>query len=553
MNWLVPFVQKVGSPFLPAIEALAPALAGAAHRNATNSDHTVAAFAVSTAVFGSICVVLTCWTLVRLRNAKDRAREDRNAAEVARGFREALLAGAAEGVVVLRNGNKQRQFFGDGKLLYDACIDSPQTKKMVRAIDSLTEEGTSFTLPVHAHGGSLKVRGLPVAGRAVLYIHKDETAGIQDRYRDILDSLPIPIWLRNAGNLISWANRAFVDALGFASLEEAVTANVALEWSERDLAARAMTEQESVEGRASVIVDGNSRVFSLSLNPMAEGGAAGFATDITDTVRLEAKLQVVNDAREDMVERIPFAIAVFSGDRNLCQFNDAYAQLWQLPVDWLNDRPSLGDILDRLRERRALPEQRNFPEWKQAQLNQFNQSAFRDQEVWHLPNGKSVRIFTQPHLEGGLFMMFEDISDRIQLESSLNLLTQVQKATLDTLDEGIAIFGTDGRLVLHNALFASLWQLTENELSGTPHFAEIADICSRRIGRDGIWGIVSCGINSATPERFAEWGKGRRADGKLLSLALTRLPNGATVVTFTDLTDVEQFSTQQAGYNYAAA
>src|SRR4051812_1681855 len=193
MSWLVPFVQKVGSPFLPAIEVLAPALASAAHRNVTNSDHTVAAFAVSTALFGSICIALTCWALARLRNTKDRARVDRNAAEVARGFREALLAGAAEGVVVLRSGDRQRQFFGDGKLLYDACVDSPQTKKMVRAIDSLTEDGTAFTLPVHAHGGSLKVRGLPVAGRAVLYIHKDEAAGIQDRYRDILDSLPIPI------------------------------------------------------------------------------------------------------------------------------------------------------------------------------------------------------------------------------------------------------------------------------------------------------------------------------------------------------------------------
>ena len=75
-----------------------------------------------------------------------------------------------------------------------------------------------------------------------------------------------------------------------------------------------------------------------------------------------------------------------------------------------------------------------------------------------------------------VFVLFQDITERLRLESSLNLLTQVQKATLDTLDEGIAIFGTDGRLVLHNALFARMWKLSEDELGGQPHFAEIANV-----------------------------------------------------------------------------
>jgi hypothetical protein len=111
----------------------------------------------------------------------------------------------------------------------------------------------------------------------------------------------------------------------------------------------------------------------------------------------------------------------------------------------------------------------------------------------------------------------------------------------------------DGRLVLHNALFARMWKLAEDELGGQPHFAEIANICTTRIGRDGIWGIVSCGVNSATPESFGEWGKTRRADGRIISLSLSRLPNGATVVTFTDLTDLEQFSALNPGASHAAA
>ena len=60
---------------------------------------------------------------------------------------------------------------------------------------------------------------------------------------------------------------------------------------------------------------------------------------------------------------------------------------------------------------------------------------------------------------------------------------------------------------------------------------------------------ASCPAGSIPPrpESFGEWGKTRRADGRIISLSLSRLPNGATVVTFTDLTDLEQFSALNPG------
>ena len=170
-----------------------------------------------------------------------------------------------------------------------------------------------------------------------------------------------------------------------------------------------------------------------------------------------------------------------------------------------------------------------------------------------MPSGKSIRIVTQPHLQGGTFALFEDITERLHLETSLNLLTQVQKATLDTLDEGIAIFGTDGRLVLHNTLFARHVAIVGKRAGGPATFCRNrqslhrADRAGRHLGYCVRW------LNSAMPERFGEWGKARRADGRVLSLALSRLPNGATVVTFTDMTDLEQFKSQAAGCAHAAA
>jgi len=552
MHWLVPLIQAIASPLLPLMQALIPALAQAAHRNPANGDGTVAAFTLSTALIGSFCLLWGCWMHVRLRNLRQVFEIERATAEVAQSFRGALLGGAIQGVVVLRGGDMDREYFGEGRALYESCMDNPQAGKVIRAIDGLVEEGTPFTLQLHTYEGNLALRGMPVAGRAVLYIRRQATAGNPEQYREILDALPIPIWKRGGANAIAWANRAFLSTLGFASLEEAVAANAVLEWSERDLAVRALESRQAVECRASVLVNGESRVYSTSLSPMNESMVAGFATDVTDFVRIESKLQLVSDAQEDMIEHIPFAVATFDADRKLASFNSAYAEMWELPRAWLENCPTYGDILDRLRDRRRLPEQRSFPEWKAAQLMVFESADRRSEEFWHLPNGKSVRIVIQPHLAGGVFALFQDMTDRLRLESSLKLLTQVQKATLDTLDEGVAIFGTDGRLVLHNALFARMWKLSEAELSGQPHFAEIANICTGRIGRDGIWGIVSCGVNSANPENFGEWGKTRRADGRVISLSLSRLPNGTTVVAFTDLTDLEEFGALTPGAFHAA-
>ncbi len=254
-----------------------------------------------------------------------------------------------------------------------------------------------------------------------------------------------------------------------------------------------------------------------------------------------------------MIDSLPLAVASFDANRKLTRYNKAYAELWDLPRAWLDTHPSLGDILNRLRDQRLLPEQRNFAQWRKSQVDAAPAQGKEIEETWHLPSGRSVRLVVRSHWSGGLFIVYQDISDQLNLESSLNLLTQVQKATLDTLDEGVAIFGTDGRLVLYNALFAKMWRLTETDLTGQPHLANLAKLSAKRIGHDGIWNIVASGVNSTSPERFGEWGKARRADGRTISLALSRLPNGATMASFSDLTDLEEFRQQQHKSSHLAA
>jgi PAS domain-containing protein len=519
---------------------------------------------VSIAGCAPICVALVTsliglsslfWALcsrAKLRDVKRRTKIDMAAADLARSFKKALLTGAAQGAVVLKAPGREQQYYGEGKALYDSSLNSPKAAKVTRAVSALVEAGTPFVLSIPCGNCDLILRGVPVAGRAVLYFHRDCESEDRECYREILDALPLPLWMRGADNRIAWANKSFLSAAGISSLEDAVAGDAMLQRSERDLAAKTLQSGEPAKGRASVTVRGETRIFTLGLTPVS-GGVAGFASDVTENAQLVSGLRLTCDAQDDVIDHLPFGVAVLDGERRLVSCNKAYADLWDLPKPWLDSHPSYGEILDRLRDKRRLPERRNFQEWKSAQMASFDPAGRRGEEFWHLPNGKSVRIVVHPHLMGGVFLLFEDITERLKLESSLTLLTQVQKATLDTLDEGIAIFGTDGRLVMHNVPFARMWKLSESELGGQPHFAEIANLCTDRIGHDGIWSIVSCGVNSATPERFGEWSKTKRADGRTISLSLSRLPNGTTVVAFTDITDLEEFTALAEEMSHAVA
>ncbi len=293
-----------------------------------------------------------------------------------------------------------------------------------------------------------------------------------------------------------------------------------------------MEGAESVEAVRYALVEGTRRVFSMKYVCLPDSTVAATAIDVTEKAQAEGRLRLNMEAAADMLDGLPLAVAVFDEDRRLENFNAAYAGLWELDENWLETHPTLGEILDRLRAARKLPEQPDFAAWKAGQLRLFEECPQPHEEFWHLAGGRSLRVVVAPHLLGGLSVVIEDISEKLRLEVSFKLLLQVQRATLDTVDDGIAIFGPDGRLVLFNANFAKLWHFTDEELLVRPHFTKIANLAESRLGHDGIWSIVSAGITSAEPERCNDWGKAVRADGRVISLSMSRLPNGATIATF---------------------
>ena len=146
--------------------------------------------------------------------------------------------------------------------------------------------------------------------------------------------------------------------------------------------------------------------------------------------------------------------------------------------------------------------------------------------------------------QGGVIYVFEDMTERLKLESANKAFSNVQRETINALSEAVAVFGTNGRLTLSNPRLSALWKLPMNELGKNPHIDQIADASGRAIPEDGasIWRDLKRGIIDLNPTRSDQTGRINRSDGRLLDYAITRLPDGQTMMTFLDVTESASYS-----------
>ena len=154
------------------------------------------------------------------------------------------------------------------------------------------------------------------------------------------------------------------------------------------------------------------------------------------------------------LDQLSTAVAIFDRAKRLVFHNAAYRPLWSLDPAFLDSRPLDGEILDRLRAERRLPEQADFRAWKAGLHGAPTRPSRPSETIWYLPDGRTLRVVTNPNPKGGVIYLFDDVTERYHLESHFNALIRVQGETLDTLKEAVAVFGTDGRLKLFNPAFA---------------------------------------------------------------------------------------------------
>ncbi len=448
-----------------------------------------------------------------------------------------------------------------------------------RALNHLTDFNGEFTLQVPAFDDSLhlEIRGRCIANptrtsgyinsiasqrQMILLCLADVTQAAQEKtqyqtlhrekneeaemLRIIIDIAPLALWYRDVNGRIQYCNAAYAGALE-TSTHRVVAENRELIDSHHstntyDLSRKALETGKQQILRTHLVIAGHRRFMEIAEIPIPETRlTVGYAMDITEIEEAELDLSHHINAHQEVLDQISGPIAIYGPDTRLSFFNHAYARMFQLDEGWLYSKPTLGEVLENLRERRKLPEYPNFPAHKRERLNLFNNLLQPIHEVLNQPDGLTLRVIISPHPLGGLLYLFDDITDKLALERGYNTLVAVQKETLDHLYEGIVVFGSDNKVRLSNPAISKIWHLSDEERASGKHINDLLkgvaplfkDPNESKIWRKKMMDIVSMRQNTN--------GNFLLENDRMIEYSYIPLPDGSHLMSFVDVSDRWRF------------
>ncbi len=396
------------------------------------------------------------------------------------------------------------------------------------SVELVSADGTS-RLVAGLRDGLLRIKlddaqgdtGTPQVDHTTLAAMRTELAA----HRAVADKVPFPAWRENARGEITWANGAYLD---LAEIVQEPT-DIAPWPPERLFAPAGDVPAERV--KLPLPDEGTEKWFELYRAEVDEG-VLYTALPIDDLVKAEANLSEFIATLTGTFAHLPIGLAVFDQDRKLSLFNPALTDLTMLPAEFLCGQPTLFAFLDRLRDRRMMPEPRDYKGWRQ-EISRLEEQASNGSysATWFLPTGQTYRVTGQPHPGGALAFLFEDISSEMSLTHRFKAELEMGQAVLDGLDNAVAVFSAGGILTMSNAALARLWDTDPSTSMAEISVTDAATAWGRKCHPTPVWRQL-CSFISEPGERKAWEAPVTLRDGRVLNCRFSPMVQGATMVTF---------------------
>jgi len=242
---------------------------------------------------------------------------------------------------------------------------------------------------------------------------------------------------------------------------------------------------------------------------------------------LKASNRLLSDARlraetahqhlVDAIESISDAFVLFDKDQRIVLFNKRFKSLWSRTRARINSGTRLSE-LKRLAESSGM-------------IAEEHRGKANEPTVYRLHNSRWVQVSERPTREGGLVMLYTDItevklSETMRREQALAQKSRLLQRAVDNLSQGVAMVSADGSLELWNGRFLELCGLAPIEAHRP--FEEV---------------MADSELKLLTPNTFDADGhpltelEQHLFDGRTLEIRTHPLPTGGFVNTFTDITE----------------
>lgn len=427
----------------------------------------------------------------------------------------------------------------------DAAKGAASRVEFEQALSKLSTAGAAFTLQVETKSGKrLDVIGEPRGASVSLALHDvtdlhqrmiaaearaAEKTDEAQLLASALETAEIASARIDAAGEVTWRSTA-MQRLPVAQAAALATAAAPLKIR---TGANRRSEEVTIEDAAyhldAAQAPGGGRIITATPVQEGSGGDAAFSRFVNTMAETFAHLKV--------------SLMIFDQQHRLTLFNPATIELFGGDPAWFARRPALAEILDAMRETRAIPEQADFIKWRDDLLGQLaNPGSPEYVENWHLPDGRTIHVIARPHPSGGLAVTAEDITANIDLLRNTATDKAVMLATTDFLEEALIVFGPDGLSRVANAAFMRLWQFPSEAFAEPKHISEVADHCAGMCEGGGYWTMVQDRVTTGIGRRKARE-KFALTSGAVVQGRFSPMPDGSSLLVMGDITASENIAT----------
>ncbi|MFN4099552.1 MAG: PAS-domain containing protein [Pararhodobacter sp.] len=357
--------------------------------------------------------------------------------------------------------------------------------------------------------------------------------------RQITESAPLPMWREGEQGQVIWANGAYLKRVAEAGGSDSMT------WPLPVLFPRA---DAGPPRRIALAAGGSARQAWFDvIRQRDSAGTLAYALPADEAHQAERTKRDFIQTLTKTFATLPTGLAIFDRTRRLQVFNPALTDLTGLEPEFLLSRPGIEGFLNRMRDKRVLPEPRDYRSWSKRLLEIETATPRGEfEETWSLPTGQTFRVSASPHPDGALAFLIEDITSETHLARHVRAEAEVSQSVLNQLDEAIAVFAPNGELVLTNTAFSRLWAFEGEEALIAVTLPEALETW-REVGEDGgFWSRVAAlarpGQSDGQSDRQHDRLNDRQplrgtmclADGETLTIGARRTSTGALMISFAE-------------------
>ncbi|HEY3917426.1 MAG TPA: PAS-domain containing protein [Stellaceae bacterium] len=254
----------------------------------------------------------------------------------------------------------------------------------------------------------------------------------------------------------------------------------------------------------------------------------------TEIAQREASLRATFD---NMLQ----GVAMYDADYKLVTWNTRFRELLDLPDSFFEEGHTFIDYLRYVGER---------GEFGNVDLDAAINARLARLKTKHSferqrPDGSWLEVYRNPIPSGGFIAIYTDITERKQADIK-------QRATLENMDQGVAMYDADLTMVVWNPRLRELLGLPDEFFDREHTFIDYL----RYVGERGEFG-ENVDLEAEVQKRVATLGRKLtyervRPDGTVIEISRNPIPGGGFIAIFTDITERKKAETELTNAKLAA-